>query len=522
MAKKRIVLVGPKAKAQVFAGVKHVASAVKLTMGPFGRNFASGVRGGPVAISNDGVSLAKEMVGTAPNEFQEIGARAVVEAATKTNDTAGDGTTASVVLTEAILEATGFDKDAVNGLSAVAIAQQIEKESKLVVEKLNAMATPIRDREHLVAVAKVSVENDAMAELIGGTQYDLTADGVMVVEEHNKSVDEVEMVNGIRWDNGFSSSRFITNQEKQTLELAKVHVLVTNKTFNTAKALTELQPLWQKLIEQGSTALVIIGRGFDETAINFCVKNLQTIAEGKGSYALWPINAPYTDQDNVMEDIAAVLGGKYINAPGRNLETLQVGDVGYATNLTIKRFEGSVTGLARGEDARIDGLVTKRIEDIEEKMKGEVTPFEKRMLQARKAQLTSGTAIIKIGAETEQERRYKKDKAEDAVNAVKAAIQEGVVPGGGTALRLVAGDMPAGSLIVEALRAPYNQIMSNAPKGFVVEDYIEDPLKVVRTAFEKASSIARSLSTTEVVVAWEEEKPRFVQEAAQQIEDFDD
>lgn len=515
MAKKRIVLVGAKAKAAAFAGVKHLASAVKLTYGPFGRNFASGVRGGPIAVSNDGVSLAKEMVGSAPDEFQEIGLRAAVEAATKTNDVAGDGTTASVVLMEAILEATGFDQDAVGAKSAVAIAQQIEEESKIVVEKLNAMATPIENREHMIRVAKVSVESDSLAELIGGTQWDLTADGVMVVEEHNKSTDEVEFVNGVRWDNGFSSSRFITNQEKQSLELAKVHVLVTNKTFNSAKVVAELKPLWEKLIEQGSTALVIIGRAFDETAINFCVKNLEAIAQGKGSYALWPVNAPYTDQDNIMEDIAAVLGGKYINAAGRNLETLQVSDVGYASNLTIKRYEGSVTGLARGEDARIDGLVGKRIADIDEKMKGEVSPFEKRMLVGRKAQLTSGTAIIKIGAETEQERRYKKDKADDAVNAVNAAIQEGVVPGGGTALCLIAVEMPKDSLIAQALHAPHKQIMANAPKDFMVEDHIQDPVKVVRTAFEKASSIARSLSTTEVLTAWQEEKPRFVQEAPQ-------
>lgn len=510
MAKKRIALGGPEAKAAAFAGVKYLASAVKLTMGPYGRNFASGVRGGPIAISNDGVSLAKEMVGTAPTEFQEIGLRAAVEAATKTNDAAGDGTTGAIVLTEAILEATGFDTNAVGSKPAVQVAEQIRQESELVVEKLNNMAVQIKNREHLVAVAKVSVENDALAELIGGTQWDLSSDGVMVVEEQNLPTDDVEFVNGVRWDNGFSSSRFITNQEKQSLELQKVHVLVTNRVFNTAKALGELQQLWTKLIEQGSTALVIIGRAFDETAINFCVKNLQTIAQGKGTYALWPVNAPYTDQDNIMEDIAAVLGGKYITHD-RNFETLTVGDVGYATNLTVRRFEGSVTGLTKGEDERIDQLVAARVTEIEEKLKGDISPFEKRQLSARKAQLTSGTAIIKIGAETEQERRYKKDKAEDAVNAVKAAIQEGVVPGGGMALYHVADDMPAGSLITEALRAPYKQIMANAGQKFMIEDYVQDPLRVVRTAFQKASSIARSLSTTEVLVTWQEEKPQYVQ-----------
>lgn len=515
------MLVGAKAKAKAFAGANYLADAVKLTLGPYGRNFASGVRGGPVAISNDGVSLAKEIVGL--DEFEDIGVRAVREAATKTNDAVGDGTTGAMVLTQAILKATGFDEEAVGGKSAVEIAETIRKESLMVVEKLNAMAVPVESRSHLIEVAKVSVENTALAELIGGTQWDITKYGTMAAEEHNKPDDEVEFVNGVRWDNGFSSSRFITNQEKQSLELEDVHVLITNKVFNSAKALAELQPLWTKLIEQGSKALVVMGRAFDETAINFCVKNLSLISEGKASYALWPINAPYTDQDTIMEDIAAVLGGKYINAAGRNLETLQVGDVGFATKLTIKRFEGSVVGKPRGTDERVDELVKARLHEIEATLQGETSPFEKRSLHSRQAQLTAGTAIIKIGAETEQERRYKKDKADDAINAVKAAIQDGVVPGGGTALRLIAEEMPEGSLIADALRAPYKQIMANAGREFIVEDNIQDPLRVVRTAFEKASSIARSLSTTEVLVTWQEDKPLLAQMVdKRQEEDFDE
>lgn len=519
MSKKRIVLVGAEAQKKVRAGVKHLAAAVKLTLGPYGRNFASGLRGGPIAISNDGVSLAKEMLGTGRDEFMEVGVRAAIESATKTNDQVGDGTTANIVLTEAILEAIPFNPEAVGAQPVVEIAEKVRVESELVVEKLNAMAVPVKDRAHMIAVAKVSVENDALAELIGGMQWDIGEFGTMNAEEHNQPFDEVEMVNGVRWDNGFSSSRFITNQEKQSLELQKVHVLVTDKVFNTAQSMGELQSLWTELIKMGSTALVVVGRAFDETAVNFCANNLKLIAEGKASYALWPVNAPYTDQDNIMEDIAAVTGGKYVKTAGRNLETLRFLDVGYATNLTIKRFEGVVTGMTRGEDARIDDLVEKRVADIDEKLKGDISPFEKRMLQARKAQLTHGTAIVKIGAETEQERRYKKDKADDAINAVKAAIQEGVVPGAGLALSMIADEMPKGSLLADALRAPYKQICLNAGKQLVISAHIQDPLRVIRTSFQKASSIARSLSTVEVITNWQEEQPQFVQAVKQPEEE---
>lgn len=511
MAKKRIVLIGSAAQQKVRAGVRFLASGAKLTLGPYGRNFGSGVRGGPIQISNDGVSLAKEMVGTARDEFEEIGLRAVVEAATKTNDAVGDGTTASIVLTEAILDTITFDPDIIGATPVVETAETVRMESELVVEKLNALAVPIKDREHMIAVAKVSVENASMAELIGGTQWDIGEFGTMIAEEHNQPYDEVEMVNGVRWDNGFTSSRFITNQEKQSLDLENVHVLLTTKTFNTADKLVELKGLFDDLIKNGSAGLVIMGRAFDETAIAFCVKNLQSVAEGKGGFPIFPVNAPYTDQENIMEDIAAALGGKFIDASARNMETLRAGDTGVATKLVIKRFEGTVIGKKRSTDERIDALVEKRVADIEEKLKGDISPFERRMLNSRKAQLTSGTAIIKIGAETEQERRYKKDKADDAINAVKAAIQEGVVPGGGKALYMIADDMPASSLISEALRAPHRQIMANAGRQFEVPAHIQDPLRVVRTSFQKASSIARSLSTIEILTNWETEKPQFVQ-----------
>lgn len=513
MAKKKIFLTGAAARKEIMTGVNDLANAVKLTLGPSGRNFASGVRGGAVAISNDGVSLAKEIMGK--NEFQDIGVRAVREAATKTNDAAGDGTTTAVVLTQAILNVLKVDADMI-GFSPVPMVKKVAEESATVVEKLSKMAVPVTTREQLIAVAKVSVEDDTLAELIGDAQWKVGPAGTVMAEESNSPEDSVEYIYGVRIDNGLGTSRIANNPQKQALDLKNIRVLVTNKIFNTADTIRELNPLFETLIKAGcADGIVLMGRAFDETAIGLCVKNIASYLRPEkdketgqfyAGFPIYPINAPYTDSDEIMADLAAALGGTFINASERNLASITTRDVGFATQVFCKRYEGIITGKKPGEDERTDAQVAERAEKIREKMKGEISPFEARNLAARLAQLTAGTAVIKVGAETEQERKYKKDKVDDAVNTVKAALQEGVIPGGGQALKQIADEMKD-ALIADALREPYKQIMANAGGEFPIPEWVQDPLKVVRTAFQKASSIARSLATTEVVVNWEEEKP---------------
>lgn len=508
-------MVGAQARAKVIAGANYLADAVKLTLGPYGRNFASGVRGGAVHISNDGVSLAKII--TARDEYEEIGLRAVQEAATKTGEAAGDGTTTAVVLTQAILQAFNLDEEVMSTKQTpVEIRRKIEQEAQIVVEELNSMREDITSREQLIEVAHVSVEDAGLAALIGGAQWDVTKDGVVLAEEHNSPTDEVEFIHGIRFDNGFGTSRIINNQEKQALELTDVHVIVTNHIFNSGKMITNLKPLFDQLVDKGTKGVVIIGRAFDDSAIGVCVKNIQA------GFPLYPINAPYTDQDEIMEDIAASLGAKYVKASEVGAHNIVMGHVGTATKFIAKRFEGIVAGQKRGVDVGIDATVGKRVVDIEEKLKGEITPFERRALEARLSQLKGGTALIKVGAETEAERKYKKDKVDDAVNAVKAAIQEGVVPGAGIALCKAADSLPADSLLAEPLRAPYKQIMANAGREFDIEPWVKDPLRVVRIAFQKAVSIAGALATTEVIVNWERERPMWVQQAEKNVADNDE
>lgn len=500
---KRVLLVGAAARKKVFDGVFYLEDAVKRTLGPRGGNFASGIRGGAIHISNDGVSLAKEIDGR--DEFEDIGVRAVREAATKTVDAVGDGTTTAIVLTAAILRALDFDEGKI-GWSPVKLTKQIREESDVVAKELEAMAIKVETREQLVQVARVSVEDDALAELVGGAQWDVGVSGTVLAEEHNDPKDEVEYVFGVRIDNGLGTTMLANNAQKNLLELNNQPIILTNKVFNKAQDILAMKPVWEKMIADGHKSVILMGRAFDVTALGICLKNIQEFEAGKGGFPIYPINCPYTDMDEVMQDLAAATGGKYIIASQRNVETITPADIGFVSKVRTGRYEGIITGKKQGEDAHVDELVNKRIATIQEKLNGKISPFEERNLRARLAQLTAGTAVIKVGADTEQERKYKKDKVDDVVGTVKAAIEHGVVPGGGLALKLIAEKHPD-FLIANAICEPYLQIMNNAGETFAIEPWVQDPLKVVKTAFIKASSIARSLATTEVAVNWEREKP---------------
>lgn len=496
-------MVGPTARAEVLKGAKYAADAVKLTLGPYGRNYASGIKGGPVAISNDGVSLLKEL--EAPNEIQDIGLRAVREAATKTNDIAGDGTTAASVLTQAILEALNVgDSDIISAKrSPVEMIERVQKEKNEVVEKLNASARKIESKEDLIQVAKVSGEYPELAELIGSAQWEVGPNGTVIAEEANSNQDSVEYIHGVRLDNGYSTSRIINNQEKQSLELEDVYVILTNKVFHGN--FKGLEHIFDALVKKGAHNVVIMGRAFDDAAIGVCVKNIQ-----EGALKLYPLNAPYVDQNEIMEDLAAVLGARYINIEERNVETMLAGDIGHARKITAKRFEGIIAGCPSGLNEVVDKRVEARIAQLQEKLKGNISPFERKNIEARLSQLQTGTAVIRVGADTDQKRKHKKDKVDDAVNAVKAAFQEGTVQGGGLALWHIGRELPDEYLLKKALQEPHKQIMSLAPADFTVEDWVRDPVKVIHTALTHACDIASSLATTEVAINFERERPHYV------------
>lgn len=510
--KKKVILIGPDAKREVLKGAQYAVNAVKLTIGPYGRNFASGIKGGPIAISNDGVSLLKEIEGI--NEIQDIGVRAVREAATKTNDVAGDGTTGSAVLTGAVLDVTDHDEGIIGaGRSTVGLIEQIKKEKDEIVKLLKESATPVETEEELVAIALVSGEYKELAKLIGKAQFVVGKEGAVLCEEHNKTTDEVEYINGIRMDNGFPTSRIINNPEKMCLEATDVPVILTNKVFHGGTWLAPIEKQLNDLILKGEKSVVIIGRGFDDDAIDLALKNIQK----DNGLNIYPINAPYTWQDEVMEDLAAILGAKYFKGNEHNLKNLVAGDIGRASKVVCKRFETVIAGFKEGTDVSVDARVKERIEELEESLKGDISPFERRGRETRMSQMKHGTAVIYVGADTEQERRHKKDKVEDAINAVKWAHREGVVKGGGLALYELAETLPETYILKEAIKEPHLQIMRMAPSGFEIEEWVKDPVKVVYTALTNACDIAGSLATTEIAINFERDKKHFVTNVDNQI-----
>lgn len=505
--KKKLVLVGPDAIKSILAGANFACDAIKRTYGPHGKNFASGIRGGAIKISNDGVSLARELVGAGNNEFEEMGIRAVSEACIKTNEIAGDGTTGAAVVLQVVLSELDRTLHLTDGVignkMAAEVIDQVKAEVKEVVKLLGDIKKDVTSKEDLVAVARVSGEYPALAEMIAEAQWEVGKYGTVTVEETNSAEDSVEFVYGIRLDNGYTNSRHINNLEKQTLELADVRVILTSHFFGGS--IDPIIHIIKKMADDKAGDVLLMGRGFDDSVIGWATKQNQN-----SSLKVWPVNAPYTDMNEIMEDLAAITGARYINANERNLETMLIGDVGHASKAIFKRLEGLIAGKKAGTDEHIDKRVATRIEQLEEKLKGDVSPFEEKHIKTRLSQLRAGTAIVKVGAETEQERSHKKDKADDTVNAVRAALEEGTTAGGGLALMEVADRLPDTYLIKEALRAPYYQIKKMAPANFEIEPWVRDPLKVVRVGLEKACSIASSLATTEVAITWEREKPQYV------------
>lgn len=501
----KIVMHGPEARDKVIKGANFLADAVKRTLGPFGANalIEKGER-----ITNDGVTIAKEIALKDPIEHR--GARKMQEIASKTNDEVGDGTTTSITIGQAIFaRITVFlEKKDVMGRKTVAdIQASIEKERAEITEKLVAMASKITTEEQLIDVARVAVENDELGAIIGKAQFELGPDGQIIAEETAERTSSVERLYGIRIDNGTGTSLVLNNPEKQLLELENVHVVFTNHTLRDLNA---LKGVFDILNKTGIRDVVIIARAFTNEAIQIAMAN------HKQGFRIYPMNAPYVDQVQIMGDMAAVLGGRFINQEESDLGSIQMSDVGFATKIRAGMYSAILTGK---DDEQSQERVAKRVGNLQKKLDGEVSDFEKRNLGTRIAQLTNGFALLKVGATSETSRKYLKDKVDDAVNAVRAALQEGVVPGAGQALRDIAEDMPDDSMLKTAIQAPYQQIMHRAPADYAVPEWVKDPVKVIRVALLNACSVASILASVEIVIATEPIKPKYVQEVDEESQE---
>lgn len=504
----RIVIHGTKARNKMAKGANFLADSVKITLGPFGQNWFLDKKN---AITNDGAKIAQEIV--LKDEVENRGVVALREATRKTNDEAGDGTTTATTLAQAIyakaVRLLGDEEEGIIGkITPAELIRQIETERKEVEEKLIAMAEPIETEEQLIKSAIVSVEDPALGKLIGETQFKLGKEAVLLAEETAERSSSIELVAGIRMDNGLGTAEVINNQEKQQLEVEDSRVILTNQT------LQDLGPL-QKVIEQlsrsGVTTLTIVARAFTSEAIQICLKNINN-----AKMKIYPLNAPYVDQAEIMKDLAAVLGGTFFHSEERAIQDMQISDVGYASKIVARRYDAVLAGKT---DDKSKERIAKRIEELHEKLKGSKSDFEKKALQSRIAQLQNGFGIVRVGSDSELERRRLFDKCEDGVNAVRAAYQEGVVPGAGLAFKTISESLPDTYLLKQPLLSIYEQIKSLAPSGWEPEDWVKDPVKVLRIALKNACLAAGTFATAGGVITAENVKPRMVEEVSKQEED---
>ncbi|HEX77259.1 MAG TPA: chaperonin GroEL [Dehalococcoidia bacterium] len=516
------ILFGDEARRSLIKGVDALANAVRVTLGPKGRPVALDKKFGPPTVINDGVSIAKDI--ELPDPFENMGAQLVKEAATKTNDKCGDGTTTATVLAQAFIR-EGF-KNITAGADAMAIKRGMEKAVGLVVEELKKMAIPVTGKEQIAQVAAISAADQAIGNLIAEVMDKVGKDGVITVEESKGLAYETEYVEGMKFDRGYISPYFITNAERMETVIEEPYILITDKKIS---AVSELLPALEKVL-QVSKNLLIVAEDVDGEALATLVVN-----KLRGTLNCLAVKAPgFGDRRKAMlEDIAILTGGKVISEEvGRKLDSVTVEDLGQARRVVANKEDTTIIE-GKGSDEAIQG----RIKQIKAQIEETTSDFDREKLQERLAKLAGGVAVIKVGAATEVELKEKKHRVEDALSATRAAVEEGILPGGGVALVNIApaldklqaeleGDEATGVAIVhKALEEPLRWIAINsgkdgsvivdavkrAPKGHgydavrdefgdMVEKGIIDPAKVTRTGLENASSIAAMILTTESLV----------------------
>lgn len=508
-------------------GIDTLANAVKVTLGPKGRNVALDKKWGAPTITHDGVTVAKEI--TLEEPFQNMGAQLLKEAATKTNDVAGDGTTTATVLAQMIVN-EGL-KNVAAGANPMLIKNGIAKATEAVVEALRSMATEINTKEEIANVAAISANDQEIGQLIAEVMEKVGKDGVITVEESKGLAFETEYVEGMQFDRGYISPYFITDPERMEAVVNEPLILIHDKKISSAQ---DIIPLLERMVQTGRKNLVIIAEDVDGEALATLVLN-----KLRGVFNCLAVKAPgFGDRRKAMlQDIAILTGGQVITEEmGRKLETVQISDLGRADKVVSTKEETTIVGGA-GDEAQIKG----RINQIKAEIEVSTSDYDKEKLQERLAKLAGGVAIIRVGAGTEVELKEKKHRVEDALSATRAAVEEGIVPGGGVALinaipaldniKMEFDDENTGVAIVRrALEEPMRQLAINAGKdgAVIVENvrrqqkeqnnpnvgydvlrdaYVDmvkqgiiDPVKVTRSAVQNAASIAAMILTTEALI----------------------
>ncbi|MGT2785120.1 chaperonin GroEL [Streptococcus merionis] len=509
------------ARSAMVRGVDILADTVKVTLGPKGRNVVLEKSFGSPLITNDGVTIAKEI--ELEDHFENMGAKLVSEVASKTNDIAGDGTTTATVLTQAIVR-EGI-KNVTAGANPIGIRRGIEKAVATAVEELKAIAAPVSGKEAIAQVAAVSSRSEKVGEYISEAMEKVGNDGVITIEESRGMETELSVVEGMQFDRGYLSQYMVTDNEKMVAELENPYILITDKKISQIQ---EILPLLESVL-QASRPLLIVADDVDGEALPTLVLN-----KIRGTFNVVAVKAPgFGDRRKAMlEDIAILTGGTVITEElGLELKDATIESLGQAAKVVVDKDHTTIVEGAGSADA-----IANRVAILKSQIETTTSEFDREKLQERLAKLSGGVAVIKVGAATETELKETKLRIEDALNATRAAVEEGIVAGGGTAyvtilakitsLELDGDEATGRNIVLRALEEPVRQIaynagyegsiiidrLKNADAGLgfnaatgewvnMIEAGIIDPVKVTRSALQNAASVASLILTTEAVVA---------------------
>jgi chaperonin GroEL len=529
----KMIVYDEEAREALRHGIDTLSSAVAVTLGPKGRNVALGKKFGAPSVTHDGVTVAKEI--ELPDPVENLGVQLLKQAATQTNEVAGDGTTTATVLAQAIVN-DGI-KAVVAGASAMQLRRGIERGALAVAEEIRRMATPVQSRAEIAEVAGISAADPQIGEMIAEVLDKVGRDGAVTVEEAQGVTTEIDYVEGMQFDRGYISPHFVTNTEHMEAVIDDSYILITDKKIS---AVADILPILEKITTGGGRDFVVIAEDVEGEALATLVVN-----KLRGTLRALAVKAPgFGDRrKEMLRDIAVLTGGQVISEEtGRRLDGVRLDDLGRAARVVARKDDTTIVG-GKGDPVQIKG----RAQQIRAQIEDTTSDYDKEKLQERLAKLSGGVGVIRAGAASEVELKEKKARVEDALNAARAAYEEGIVPGGGVAyLRAIAaldsvaasaqGDERTGvNLLRHALEAPLRRLAANAGlDGSVVvaevrrrqreennpaigydvvsERYVDmlqagviDPAKVARTAVENAESVAGMILTTEAVIT---EKPK--------------
>ncbi len=514
---------GAEARAALEAGVNQLADTVRVTLGPKGRNVVLVKSFGAPLITNDGVTIAKEI--ELEDAFENMGAQLVKEVATKTNDVAGDGTTTATVLAQAMVNA-GM-KNLAAGANPIILRKGMKKATDCAVEAIAKMSSKVNGKEHIARVAAISAGDDEVGKLVADAMEKVSGDGVITIEESKTMLTELDLVEGMQFDRGYISAYMATDMDKMEAVLENPYILITDKKISNIQ---EILPLLEQVVQSGAKLLIIAEDVEGEALTTLIVNKL------RGTFNVVAVKAPgYGDRRKAMlEDIAILTGGQVISEElGLDLKETTLDQLGHAKSVKVQKENTVIVDGEGDKDA-----ISARINQIKGQIEETTSDFDREKLQERLAKLAGGVAVIRVGAATETEMKEAKLRMEDALAATRAAVEEGIICGGGAAYihaskevgklaETLAGDEKTGAqLVLKALESPLFHIAANAGlegsviinkvresevgTGFDVlkEEYVDmvtagilDPAKVTRSALQNATSVASTLLTTESVVA---------------------